>query len=154
MTTREGMYAVVLVGVVGCGSSSGSNPPSLYNLWIESSSASQGQTVEFKNDGTYGHANLSLVTSNSANAEVETGTFALAGDGKTMTLTPQQWSCTGSYAPYTATYSFAGNDLIFTVPGHVFDMQIDTAGPEQSSLTEGCFTSSGFIPQALAPVTP
>jgi hypothetical protein len=158
---RHASCALLCVAAVGCGSSSGSSgPPSLYNTWFEANgSTGFGQGLTFKADGSYVHSVIQVVNSSTDDAEVEQGTFTLAGDGHTMTLTPVQWTCSGPLPAYTAMYTFNGSNLVFSVQGTVLDLVVDTVSPTSVNngngfqLLEGCFTQSGFVQQALAPVT-
>jgi hypothetical protein len=152
---RVGVLASVLL-MAGCGSSSsGSSTPSLYQTWEDlSANGENGQFLVFSQSGGYVHSILATTSSaNVFDAEIEQGTFTISG--QTMTLTPTQWTCTGAYAPYTATFNISGQTLEFVVNGAILGLQPDTATAGQGTLVEGCFGSTGgFTQQALAPVSP
>ncbi|HXX68097.1 MAG TPA: hypothetical protein VEK07_12985 [Polyangiaceae bacterium] len=161
LVIRSGVLGGVFL-VVGCGSSSSSSStPSLYQTWeVFNSATGEGQGLTFDSNGNYVHEVLQELTvngtlSNNLETEIETGTFVLNGTGS-MTLTPVQWTCSGTYAPYAATYTFSGGALLFSVSGTLLDLSVDTTPASQANgvqLTEGCFESSGFVQQALAPVS-
>jgi hypothetical protein len=147
---------VATLSLVGCSSSSNSGAPSLTNtVWLETNAnGTSGQSIDFKSDGTYEHSDLVLTSATTGNAQIEKGTYVITSPGN-MALTPQQWTCTGTYAPYTATYAFSGNTLVFSpsVAATVLDFVVDTASPLATGeqITEGCFTTTGFVQQGFGP---
>jgi hypothetical protein len=154
-TKRTVLTASLVAALVGCGASSGSKTPSLNQTWVEASAAtSSGQGLTFTSDGKYEHQVISVLSANTFDDEIELGTFTLSPDGHTMTLTPEQWTCSGNLASYTATVSFTGGNLVFAVSGTVLELEPDTATASQGQITEGCFTTNGFVANALAPVSP
>jgi hypothetical protein len=154
---QKGCLSVGVALATGCGSSDGrSSPQSIYGTWeYIGSTADQGLTLN--PDGTYAHEKLEAVTATSFDAEIDRGTFTLAADGYTMSLTPTEWTCSGAAPPYLATYALTGSTLVFTQGSNILEFALDTQSPNTASgvaIAEGCFTSTGFVQRALAPVSP
>jgi hypothetical protein len=145
-----------LLALAACsGGSSGSGQPSLYGNWMYvDSQGTAGVGVSFKSDGTYVLYQLSLTSSSSALAEIETGTFTVSGN--TITSTPEQWSCTGPDGVSSVSYSFSGNDLVITTASGIVSLQPDNATASDSFvITIGCFDgkTGAFTKQPLAKVS-
>jgi hypothetical protein len=142
--------------LIACGSSSGGGgPPSLVGNWIYiDSTNTAGAALDFKSDGTYVHAQLSLTSTTSADAQVETGTYT--STGTSFTATPKQWTCPGPDPVATLNYSFQNGQLVLSAPQGIITFQPNTSSGFMSSfqITNGCFDRTGtFTPSPLAPVS-
>jgi hypothetical protein len=142
---------IALLLLTGC--SSGSSGPTLVGSWIFQPAQGPSGGFTFKGDGTYSFIELSLTSSNTANAEGENGTYA--DDGQTLTLTPKESSCPGPDPVRSVSYAFSNGDLVLSG-----STEADSYVPQPStatssfSITLGCFDGSGnFTQMPLAPVS-
>lgn len=149
----------LLVSVwAGCGSPA----PNIHGSWVYYASSSSAASVKLSDDGTFaieGIALTNVVTdangnavSASADVQKDTGTFTY--DASSVSFSPLESSCASS-PPFSASYTFRGDDLELTVPGGIIVYTPAPAPDQTVSLAEtiGCFDSSGaFSPAPLAPV--
>ena len=147
---RSMIVAVALLAAA-CGSSS--KAPSLDGTWVYSDSAgTAGAAATFNSNGNYVLSVLQITSSTTANAAIEKGTFTVSGS--TITLTPQESSCTGADPVYTMSYSFQGSNLELVESSGIIVFQPDTSTASDIAITDGCFSSSGaFTASPLAPVS-
>lgn len=146
------LLAALGVVTVGCGSPEGP-AQRLNGTWIyiaADNSVAVGAT--FSPDGTYVLQEMSLTSTNSADDEIETGTFSATDSD--ITTVPQQYSCPGPDPATTVAYDFSGSSLQIVSSSGITTLGRDTAQPSSMfSLTLGCFQSDGsFVAQPLAPV--
>lgn len=135
---------------VGCGGSK-ETTPSLYSTWYEAQST-YGIGLTLTGSGTYVLQTILPTGGTTFEDQVEKGSFVK--DGATLTFTPLEWTCTatGPGQPWTATYSQYGNNLELATTSVVYGFTLDTATLSQGQITLGCFTSTGFVAQPLAPL--
>jgi hypothetical protein len=139
--------------LTGAACSSGAGAPSLDGTWIyETSGGTAGKGLTFKSDGTYALSDLQETSPTSVEAEIETGTFITSGT--TITATPREFSCAGPVPVWTFNYSFSGADLELADTSGAIVYQPDTSTATTGvAIAIGCFTSNGFVAEALAPVS-
>jgi hypothetical protein len=138
---------------MGCGGSSSPEQDLIGNWLYATSTGSTGIAVTYKTDGTYVAAELVLTSSNTADAQVETGTYTATASE--LTSVPTEWTCPGPDPAGTASYSFSGGDLLISSSSGIISLAPNTA-PASSTfiLTYGCFQSDGsFVTAPLAPVS-
>jgi hypothetical protein len=158
------LYAIALVALAACspadgtdtsgggsGTSTGTPPPLVGTEWETfSSDGSSAQDVQLNADNTF---LLQFFAIGSViDDEAQEGTYSIAGS--TINFVPTAWTCTGSDPAFAATFVQSGTVLTLTDSSGVpkafnpATSQIST----NTSLTFGCFTSSGFSASPLVPV--
>jgi len=142
------------VGVVGVGS--GAPQPS--GDWVFSSpDGTAGAALDLGPGDTYtvliGTITSSGQNSATANAQVETGTFAVTGNQ--ITFTPKQSTCPGPAPVRVDTYSFSGQNLVLAGPAGIVSFAPNNSSSTATvGLTFGCFSDAGvFMASPLAPVS-
>jgi hypothetical protein len=147
---RRVVLAVALTGA--CSSSSGGEPSSVYGTWTYVNATGVTRAgLTLSQDGTYTHYELAPVSSSAANAQVDSGTFVLAG-GK-ITMSPAKASCPGPDPAYEFAYSLEGSDLALGPTQEVYRPGDATAA--YATVIVGCFDASGsFTAEAIMPVSP
>jgi hypothetical protein len=153
VTGWAGSVVVCTWGGVVVFAACSSSPPSLDSTWEYADSASEsGNGLTLKSNGTYVSSILSLTSSTSANAQIETGTFKLSGSE--ITFTPQQWSCPeATDPPYSAGFEQNGDTLTLSYSSGAIAYQLDTSTASTFALSDGCFLQDGtFIASPLAAV--
>jgi hypothetical protein len=154
---RAGWIAVFFAVVCGCGGGSSSTADALVGDWIFQPTTDSALAVTFKGDGTYVQQTLQLTSTNSADDEIEGGTFT--ADGSTLKQTPTKWSCPGPDPISSVSYTVTSTQLTVIAGANVFSLartNFSSSGgsPMGAVLTTGCFDSNGtFTPAAIAPVT-
>lgn len=147
------LTALASLALAACAHPVRQPPPSIYGDWIYvSSDGCTGTGLSVKEDGTYVLSQLELTSPNSANVQNETGTFDIVASGNAE-VTPQQSSCRGPDPAFHVTFDVIDGDLEVAFPTGVTLFQPNTAAPSGSFAdTLGCFASTGFAVQPLAPV--
>lgn len=141
--------SALLLSVAGCSSSSA---PTLDATW-QYNNGTEGNGLTFRSDGTYTAEILVLTSSDSGNAEVETGTFVTSGT--TIDFIPARSSCPGADPPYSGSYALENGDLQVTFPTISRVYTLDTSAVSTFSLTIGCFDTAGaFAVSPLENVSP
>jgi hypothetical protein len=143
--------AVLLLTLVGCGASSPEEQ--LAGTWIYAN-GNDGVGLTFTADGTYVAQVLQLISSSSADDEIEKGIYSVSGNQ--ITWTPQEYTCPGPDAVYSTSYSFSGGNLVIVTPGSadIVSLTRDTSSASgSSSLVLGCFQSGSFVQESLATVS-
>jgi hypothetical protein len=158
------LYAIALVALAACspadgtdgtgggsGTSTGPPPPLVGTEWENfSSDGSSAQDVQLNADGSFLLQAFAIGTV--IDDEAQAGTYSIAGS--TINFIPTEWTCTGPDAAFAATFVQSGTALTLTDSSGVATAynpatsQIST----NTSLTFGCFTSSGFSASPLVPV--
>ncbi len=84
--------------------------------------------------------------------EAQNGTYSISGS--TITFVPTEWTCTGSDPAFTETLLLSGG--VLTLSDSTGSTTFSPAASQVSantSVTFGCFSSSGFVASPLVPVT-
>jgi hypothetical protein len=105
----------------------------------------------FKDDGTFV---TDLLTTNSPNVQwydqKETGTYALSGT--TLTLMPEQFTCSTPDPPRSYTVAYQGANLVLTDSSGTVSYAPNTdCTPAGAAVTYGCYAKTNFV-EPLAPV--
>lgn len=142
----------IALTMVAC-SSSTEQSPSIYGDWLYASAdGKSGVSLTFKQDNSYVFSRLLLTSETSAEAEVETGTFT--DSGSTITFTPKQWTCPGPDPVTSVGRSFAGGNLLFSLPSGLITLKPNNSTGDGTAfaVVYGCFKAGTFVKADLAPV--
>lgn len=142
---------LALTCVMACGSPA--STPTLVGNWIYVDPAgSTGIAVDINDDGTYVIADMTLTSSNSADAQVETGSYTATSSQ--INALPQKWSCRGADPGITVDYTFQDGNLLLSLQSGLVALQPNTATATTAfKITYGCFSSGvGFTPEQLLPI--
>ena len=148
---------LAILGLLGCGGGGSSPANALVGDWVFEPTTDSALAVTFKGDGTYVQQSLQLTSTNSAEDEIEGGTFT--ADGSTLTQRPTRWSCPGPDPITSVSYTVTTTQLTVVAGANVFilsraNFSSSGGSPMGAVLTTGCFLQDGsFSPQGIAAVT-
>lgn len=142
---------LLLLSAIGCGSGSQSTQERLEGNWFYTAPDGMSGIGLTFNGAEYGAFILDLTSANTANAEVEKGTFN-ASDTQ-IRFFPTEWSCSSSDPTYSFPYKFVGASLSVTNGNTVIVFEPVVAAPATTfAITTGCNETGSFVPGPLAPV--
>lgn len=154
MNIKHYLAPLCLVALSACGSSSSSSSEdtSLYGNWMMvSSSGNYGEGLTLNQNGEYVALILQLTSDNSANVEMETGTFTVSSSS--MTATPVQSSCGSTDPPGTYTYRLVNGSLEVGFPTGMIAFERNDAAPATDFVIRyGCFHNGVFTAEPLVSV--
>jgi hypothetical protein len=157
------LYAIALVALAACspadgtdtsgggsGTSTGPPPPLVGTEWESiSSDETSALDLQLNADSTFLLQAFAIGTV--IDDEAQEGTYSIAGN--TINFIPAEWTCTGSDPAFAET--FVQNGMVLTLTDSSGSTALNPATSQIStntSLTFGCFTSSGFSASPLVPV--
>jgi hypothetical protein len=106
--------------------------------------------LTLKADDSYVFSLMQVTGAASADAEIEKGTYV--ADGKSLTMTPKEWSCPGPSGPSTVMYTMSGKNLVLSDSSGVISFSPNAAPSGSIAIRIGCFDNGTFTPRPLAPL--
>jgi len=142
---------LLLLSAIGCGGGDPSAQEQLAGNWaFTAPDGMSGIGLTFTG-ADYAAFTMDLTSANTANAEVENGSFNASGTQ--IRFFPREWSCAGADPTYAFPYKFVGSSLSITIGNTVIVFEPIMAAPAASfAITTGCNQTGTFVPGPLAPV--